>query len=393
MDYTNQGLTFKLKKALRYIRLYGIGRTSAKIKGQYHLEKKYDKLPEKRAKHHQGAHVGVIGCGNFAFSNIAYYLKKNYGKVIHAVMDRDINRAASMFETYSVNYYTDDAEKVISDPAVDIVFIASNHASHAEYAIKALELGKSVHIEKPHVVTEDQLIRLCTTMSKSKGKVRLGFNRPNSRIGREIKRYLDSQTGPAMYNWFIAGHEIPPDHWYFKEEEGGRVLGNFCHWTDFVFQMVQPEKRYPITIKPTRTEKTDCDIAVTYTFGDSSIAAITFSAKGHTFEGVKERFAAHRGSVLISMEDFKNLVVEVVDKKHVTSLLFRDHGHENAIRKSYEMVRSKGELNPGCMVSYIWETGQLFLKTKDALEKNEVIILKPYEPSFLNSKFQQEIFA
>lgn len=393
MDYTTQPFTFKVKKGLRYIRLYGVGRSLMKIKGQYHMKRRYERLPQIRTQIRKECHVGIIGCGNFAFSNIAYYLRKNYGKVIHAAMDTHIERAASLFEEYSLNYYTDAADKVISDPAIDLVFIASNHASHAEYAIKTLELGKSVHIEKPHVVTEDQLTRLCSAMSRSKGQVNLGFNRPGSRFGRTIKCHLEAQSGAAMYNWFIAGHELPTDHWYFQEEEGGRVLGNLCHWTDFVYQMMPPECRYPIKIIPTRSEKSDCDIAVTYIFGDGSIAAITFSAKGHTFEGVKERFAAHRGNALISMDDFKNLVVEIVDKKHITSLLFRDHGHENAIVNSYEMVRSKGKLNSGSTVSYIWETGQLFLKTKEALEKNEVTILKPYEPSFLKSEFQQEIFA
>jgi predicted dehydrogenase len=383
MDYTKQSFTFKLKKALRYIRLYGIRRTRIKVEAQYHMNKTYDKLPVIKSDKNGKSHVGIIGCGNFAFSNIAYYLGKNYGKVLHAAMDTHITRAASLYEKYGLNYYTDDPDKVISDPNIDIIFIASNHASHAEYAIKALELGKSVHIEKPHVVTEDQLIRLCAAMSKSTGKVTLGFNRPNSRIGREIKRHLDSQAGAAMYNWFIAGHEIPSDHWYFKKEEGGRVLGNLCHWTDFVFQMVSPENRYPIQINPTRAKQSDCDIAVTYTFGDGSIAALTFSAKGHTFEGVKERFAAHRGNALIFMDDFKSLTIELIDKKHVINLFVRDHGHENAIRQSYKMVRSNGELNPGCTTAYVWETGQLFLKTKEALEEDKVITLISYEESFL----------
>jgi predicted dehydrogenase len=382
VDYTTQPVIFKLKKALRYVRLYGLGRTLIKTQGQYHMKKRYERLPEIKAEGREGQHVGLIGCGNFAFGNIAYYLNKNYGQVIRAAMDVDIHRAASLFEKYGASYYTDDAERVISDPSIDLVFIASNHASHAEYAIKALERGKNVHIEKPHVVNEDQLIRLCSAMQSAKGKVALGFNRPNSRIGREIKRRLDAQTGAAMYNWFIAGHEMPPDHWYFREEEGGRVLGNLCHWTDFVFQMMSPERRYPLTIRPTRAMQSDCDIAVTYTFGDGSIAAITFSAKGHTFEGVRERFAAHRGNVLISMDDFKDLVVEVVHRKHVTSPLFRDHGHEDNIRNSYEMVRERGHgLKPGCAINYVWETAQLFLKTREALEEDKIITLGPFEPT------------
>jgi predicted dehydrogenase len=371
-----------MRKAVRYARLYGIRRTLVKVEAQYHMAKKYDSLPEiKNGAHRKQQHVGIIGCGKFAFGNIASYLTKNYGRVVRGAMDINIEHAASLYEKYGLSYYTDDAHKVISDPEIDLVFIASNHASHAEYAIETLALDKCVHIEKPHVVTQDQLNRLCSALSKSKGHVSLGFNRPNSRIGQEIKKYLAGESGPAMYNWFIAGHEIPPDHWYFKEEEGGRVLGNLCHWTDFVYQAVDPEHRYPITIRPTRAAKSDCDIAVTYVFGDGSIAAITFSAKGHTFEGVRERFAAHRGNVLIGMEDFKNLTIEVVDKKKNMRLPFRDHGHEGAIRRSYEMVRPGKEANPGCSASYIWETGQLFLKTKEALENNKTITLEPYGSS------------
>ncbi len=381
-DYTKQPLLFNIKKAVRYVQMYGLQRTLIKVESHYHMKKKYDSLPDMRNNFRSEGHVGIIGCGKFAFGNIAYYLRKNYGYVIGAAMDINTDRAASLYEKYKLNYYTDNAEKLISDPALDMVFIASNHASHAEYAIMALEMGKSVHIEKPHAVSEDQLIRLCSAMSRSEGKVAIGFNRPNSKFGREIKRYMDSQSGPAMYNWFVAGHEIPPEHWYFNEEEGGRVLGNLCHWTDFVYQIVPPENRYPITIKPARWEKPDSNIAVTYIFGDGSIATIMFSEKSEPFEGIKERFVAHRGKVLISMYDFKHMLVEVAERKHTIAPLFRNHGHEERICSSYEMVRPKGKNLPGCPISYVWETGQLFLKTKEALEENRVMTLAPYDQSF-----------
>jgi hypothetical protein len=181
-----------------------------------------------------------------------------------------------------------------------------------------------------------------------------------------------------MLNWFVAGHEIAPEHWYFKEEEGGRILGNLCHWTDFVLDLIEPRDRYPITITPTRGQKADSDIAVTYTFADGSIAAITFSAKGHTFSGVRERFAGHRGNVLVSMDDFKDLKVEIADKTIITSHLFREHGHESAIKKSYESVALG---SPACSVSYVWETADLFLKTREALERNEKVVLQPFNES------------
>ena len=378
MDYTAQPLLFKLKKAIRYVALYGIRRTIIKVKGQYHMKKKYDSLPKcsRAGDNTSNKHVGILGCGNFAFSNIAYYLRSNYGSIIRGCMDVDINHAASLFEEYNLDYFTDDASEIINDPKITVIYIASNHASHAEYAIQALEAGKNVHIEKPHAVTHEQLERLCATASRSKGRIlSIGYNRPGSKIGVAIRSALEAESGESMLNWFVAGHAIEPDHWYFKKEEGGRVLGNLCHWTDFTYQMISSENKYPIKITPTRSKRSDCDIAVTYLFGDGSIAAITFSAKGHTFEGVKERFAAHRGNTLLTMDDFRSLTIEKVDRKTVISPWFRDHGHELSITKSYE--RSK--VNVGLPLDYIYETGELFLRTKDALEESREIVIEKEE--------------
>ncbi|MEO8218914.1 MAG: Gfo/Idh/MocA family oxidoreductase [Acidobacteriota bacterium] len=377
MDYTKAGWSTKIRKALRYVRLYGPSRTLAKVRAQYHMNRHFTDLPQLKPASGVQQHVGVMGCGNFSFSAVAYYLKKNFGYVIRGTMDRNVERAASLAREYRAAYYTDDPRRIIDDPEIDMVFIASNHATHAEYAIEALKQGKSVHIEKPHVVTEDQLDRLCAAASESTGRVTLGFNRPLGKLGREIKKVLDAQQGPAVMNWFVAGHAIDPDHWYFHPDEGGRVLGNLCHWTDFIYQMVPPENRYPIKITPTRWEKSDCDIAVTYLFGDGTVAAITFSAKGHTFEGVRERFSAHRGDVLISLDDFKTLIIEVVEDKRTIKLPYRDHGHEEAIVRSYAAGLPDGE-SKGSAVSYLWETGQLFLKTREALEANRPLMVYPY---------------
>ena len=72
MDYTTAPLLFRLRKALRYLSLYGVSRTLEKIAGQYHVRASYKKMPENHRRSNPGAHVGVLGCGNFAFSNIAY---------------------------------------------------------------------------------------------------------------------------------------------------------------------------------------------------------------------------------------------------------------------------------------------------------------------------------
>jgi hypothetical protein len=95
----------------------------------------------------------------------------------------------------------------------------------------------------------------------------------------------------------------------------------------------------------------------------------------HGVQGVRERFAAHRGNVLISMDDFKTCTIEKVEKKEKTALRFRDHGHEENIKKSYEMP----EGGAGCAIDYVWETGELFLATKKALDSKTQITINGFD--------------
>ena len=57
------------------------------------------------------------------------------------------------------------------------------------------------------------------------------------------------------------------------------------------------------------------------------------------------------------------------------------HIHDVNMTESYQMVRGA---NPGDDLAYIWETGMLFLKTKEALDKGEVVTIeRGYDPSRL----------
>jgi predicted dehydrogenase len=373
MDYTSTSLLTRVRKAARYVRLYGVASTAARVKAQYHMKRRYKTLPATREARTSTRHVGFLGCGNFAFATIAHHLRRNVGSVIRATMDIDIHRAASLFEEYDADYYTDDASRIINDPAIDLIYIVSNHASHARYAIDALRAGKSVHIEKPHAVHLPELEELVAAMRESKGRVRLGFNRPASSLTAEVERELASQPRPGVYNWFVVGHHIPPDHWYMRPEEGGRVVGNLCHWSDFLLHLVPAEARYPIRIVPARAVVPDNDLVVSYIFGDGTVASIVFTAKGHTFEGVREKFHAHQGDAILAMDDFQTLRVEIVDRKRTKNLGFRDHGHRATALRSYAMARGD---EPGQSPQHVWETGLLYLETKRALEENRTLTIE-----------------
>ena len=118
-----------------------------------------------------------------------------------------------------------------------------------------------------------------------------------------------------MINWFIAVHAIPGNHWYFNENKGGCVLGNLCHWTDLTLHVVGLSNAFPCTVYSTSPTDSKSDFELSVSFVDRSCSTITFSAKGHTFEGVTELLNIHKGNLLGNITDFQVLNLEIIDKK------------------------------------------------------------------------------
>jgi len=379
-DLTQAGFLIKLRKAIRYVWLYGVSRTLVKIKGQYHM-KAVDKFDGKRwvnldCKNPDGVarHVALIGCGLYAFSNISYYLGKINPSFLRCAFDLQKNRALSLCKAYGGAYALADWRDILSDPNVKIIFIASNHASHAEYAVACIEAGKHVHIEKPHVISQEQLDRLTSAMrSHPEVKVFLGYNRPRSRLFAQLQTFLSRESGQLMINWFVAGHAIPDGHWYFDDKEGGRVLGNLSHWSDLTLHLVTLEKAFPCKIVPASPPGTKSDFVLTVVFADRSCAAITFSAKGDTFEGVREILNVHKGNVLATLTDFHKLTADVFDKKTVVNLRHRDHGHQANIVHSLSGATEDGV--PGEVISYVAATAKFVLAIRQAIDSGETVCL------------------
>lgn len=381
-SHLEKSLFFKVRKVTRYVSIYGPSRTWIKVKGQYHLEKKDEfggstwKNHACSTEEHSDRFVGIVGCGNFSYTAIAYYLRQTAPKFLRATFDSDRTRALSLCRDFGGTYAADNFETLLADDKIRLIYIASNHRSHAEYAVRALNAGKHVHIEKPHVVTLDQLQRLIEAQRRNpQCMVFLGFNRPASKIFGRLNHELRGQSGPLMVNWFVAGHHIPDDHWYFSEEEGGRILGNLCHWTDLTLQMVGVDKAFPCRIIAASAPMAKSDFSISITFGDCSVAGITFSAKGHTFEGVRETLNAHKGDVLIAMSDFRDLRIDRGAHKRKIRSLFRDHGHRANIENSFVSVRANDRTN-SVPLRYVEATALLFLAVKKAVDSGQPVDLE-----------------
>ena len=379
-DNKINSLIAKFYKTFLYIRIYGISRTLGKIKGKYHLnsiktfDDNYWENSRCKSPINRNRFVAIIGCGLYSYSNIAYYLKRINKRFLRGVLDVDSSQARSLCEDYSGAYATTDLKTILNDSQVKLVFIASNHASHAQYAIECIKAGKHVHIEKPHVVSWAQLSQLKEAMDSNKEiKVFLGFIRPRSYLFRKLLNQIKSQHGPIMINWFIIGHQLDDDHWYYDPNEGGRVLGNLCHWTDLTYHMINSENVFPCEIIPSSSPDSKSDYVVSINFHNGSTAVITFSAKGHTSTGVVETLNLQIGDCIASLINFERLIIDLGYKKRKWKPFYRDHGHKYNFMNSYYSVTDQNR--SGESKEYIINTAKLFLSIRDAIESGEKIIL------------------
>ncbi len=373
-----KSMRWKIRKLVTYVRLFGPRWTLAKVRSQRHLGKtaappgRFDN-PACSDSNAPGRSVAIIGCGNFAFSAIAHHLRQENRHFLRATLDVDHARAVSLCSAYGGAYATRDLRDILDDDAVRLVFISSNHASHATYAAACIESGKAVHIEKPHAVSDEQMTVLAQAMHRHASvPVFLGFNRPRSSHFAAAQRAMSQQGGPSMLAWFIVGHVIPEGHWYFAESEGGRVLGNLCHWLDASMQLIGPDRMFPCTLTPSSRPESRDDSALTIDCADGSLISISFSVKSESFEGVREVFSGHRGDCLVLLRDFEETRIHVGARRRLHRTRFRDHGHAANILNSYRRS-SQGTAHAGERPDYVLNSGWLAIAARQALETGALV--------------------
>ncbi len=103
---------------------------------------------------------GIIGCGAVTEVKSGPALQKIDGSKLAAVMRRDGAKAQDYARRHKVAKWYDDADRLIHDPAVNAIYVATPPGSHAEYTIRALEAGKPVYVEKPMALNYEECRRM-----------------------------------------------------------------------------------------------------------------------------------------------------------------------------------------------------------------------------------------
>lgn len=111
--------------------------------------------------------IGILGLGGIA-RKMAATVSLTEGAVLYAVGSRDIKKAEAFAKDFGAAKAYGSYEDLAADPDVQLIYIATPHAFHAENALLCLEHGKHVLIEKPAAANKEQAEQIFEKARKKK---------------------------------------------------------------------------------------------------------------------------------------------------------------------------------------------------------------------------------
>jgi len=195
---------------------------------------------------------GIIGAGDVCEvkSGPAFNLAKHSRLV--AVMRRNEEKARDFAQRHQVPKWYDDADKLIRDPEINAVYIATPPDSHAEYTLKIAEAGKPVYVEKPMARNYKECISMVKACEQAAVPLFVAYYRRMLPNFLKIKELVDGGTigdirlvDVKLFKTAapdIVGASNAEDNWrIFPEIAGGGYFYDLAsHQLDFLDYLFGP---------------------------------------------------------------------------------------------------------------------------------------------------------
>ena len=159
---------------------------------------------------------GIVSTGRHPDTKMAPAITAADGASLAAVVSRDIGRAEAFAQKHGSASAYDDLDAMLRDPAVDVAYIASPNALHAEQTIRAAQAGKHVLVEKPMALSVDDAQRMIDACDAAGVRLGIGFHL-RAHEGHQRLRTLvaDGALGRVAFahaDWCrgVRGQEAPP---------------------------------------------------------------------------------------------------------------------------------------------------------------------------------------
>lgn len=270
--------------------------------------------------------IGIIGAGVIA-GKVAGILRERWQDMLYAVASRDMERAKKFAATHGFLKAYGNYEQLVSDPQVDIVYVATPHSLHYAHARLALLHGKHVICEKPFTANASEAKALIGLAHERGLFLMEALCTRFMPITRKIREVIENGIvgAPRLMNaslcWDVSGIER------IRRADlcGGALLdlGVYClHFADLCTSGADVTTIHSLAVKG--GENVDWTTAAQVSYADGVIATVQCSACCYQKGGT---IVCERGRIEV---DAVNLPrhIKVVDKNGSTLQEFSSGGSD-----------------------------------------------------------------
>lgn len=152
---------------------------------------------------------GFIGCGEVTEKKSGPAFNEVEGSHIEAVMSRTEEHARSYAERHGIAKWYTDAQKLIDNPAVNAIYVATPPSSHATFAIMAMRAGKPVYVEKPLAASYDDCVRINRISEETGVPCFVAYYRRRLPYFQYVKKFIDEGNIGNVTNVQVR-FSVPP---------------------------------------------------------------------------------------------------------------------------------------------------------------------------------------
>ena len=289
------------------------------------------------------ATVGFIGAGSFAGGTLIPALKAHTEVVLSKVCTASGLTARDTAIRHGFASSCAEPDDILGDDAINAVFVATRHDSHAELATRALARGKAVFVEKPLSLTREGLSSVMRA-AETNPALTVGFNRRFSPHTERVRGVFAGIGGGLVINIRVNAGPIPPDSWIHDPQSGGgRLLGEVCHFVDLASALAGTTiKRVHAAALglPDPASRLRDNVSISLELSDGSLANIVYTSKGDMALG-KERVEVFGGGISAVIDDFTTTTI-VRRGKTDRFKTTQDKGHREEIARFVRMATGAG---------------------------------------------------
>jgi len=142
--------------------------------------------------------IGVVGVG-FWGSNHVRVLRELESAEVKAVCDIDLEKAKYVAKKFGVSNYYQNLDDMLNKEELDAVTVCTPSVSHAEIAVRILESGLNVFVEKPLASNPDGCLKIIDAARSNNRFVMTGFiERFNPAVSKAIELLKAGEIGEVI---------------------------------------------------------------------------------------------------------------------------------------------------------------------------------------------------